>query len=56
MIKLTTLEILALAAFDPDTLPELVRSAMGKLMQNYAAEQDRENFIAGLTEKKEDEP
>ena len=36
MIRLTMQEILALASFDPDTLPSLVRDALGKLMVNYA--------------------
>jgi hypothetical protein len=48
MIKLSTQEILALAAFDPDALPDLVKSAMGKLMQNYASQLDRDRFIEGL--------
>lgn len=45
MVKLTVPEILALASFDPEPLPELVKSAMGKLMQNYAAELDRNRVL-----------
>lgn len=52
-IKLTTLEILALAQFDPQTLPPLVCSAMGKLMKNYGEQVDEQNFVESLTAKGE---
>lgn len=49
MKKLTTEEVLCLAKFDPTGLPGPVLSAMGKLMQNYAEQLERETRIDALT-------
>jgi hypothetical protein len=54
MQKLTTMEILALSTWDPQEIPELVKSAIGKLLSNYQQDRQRqasESFEDYVTER-----